>query len=76
MRYFKGKQFKIDINLVAFGYYCRFFLSYRDVSENLKEYDLFRSSLNNYALGSYIWKINPSNLEEENKKHLPVLENR
>ncbi|MCQ6530802.1 IS6 family transposase [Bacillus mycoides] len=37
MRYFKGKQFKQDIILVAVGYYCRFSLSYRDVSELLKE---------------------------------------
>ncbi|MEK4605484.1 IS6 family transposase [Bacillus sp. FSL L8-0099] len=37
MRCFKGKQFKKDIILVAVGYYCRFSLSYRDVSEILKE---------------------------------------
>ncbi|WP_255287384.1 IS6 family transposase [Bacillus pseudomycoides] len=37
MRYFKGKQFKKDIILVAALYYCRFSLSYRDVSEILKE---------------------------------------
>ncbi|OQR53527.1 hypothetical protein CDB3_29375 [Bacillus sp. CDB3] len=37
MRYFKGKQFKKDIIIVAVGYYCRFSLSYRDVSEILKE---------------------------------------
>lgn len=37
MRYFKGKHFKQDIILVAVGYYCRFSLSYRDVSEILKE---------------------------------------
>lgn len=37
MRYFKGKQFKKDIIVVAVGYYCRFSLSYRDVSEILKE---------------------------------------
>ncbi|MES1052361.1 IS6 family transposase [Bacillus thuringiensis] len=37
MRYFKGKQFKKDIILVAVGYYCRFALSYRDVSKILKE---------------------------------------
>jgi putative transposase len=37
MRYFKGKQFRKDIILVAIGYYCRFSLSYRDVSEILKE---------------------------------------
>ncbi|MED1270109.1 IS6 family transposase [Bacillus mycoides] len=37
MRYFKRKQFKKDIILVAVGYYCRFSLSYRDVSEILIE---------------------------------------
>ncbi|PFZ11514.1 IS6 family transposase [Bacillus pseudomycoides] len=37
MRYFKGKQFKKDIILVAVGYYCRFSLSYRDASGILKE---------------------------------------
>ncbi|MBZ8126081.1 IS6 family transposase [Bacillus thuringiensis] len=37
MGYFKGKQFKKDIILVAVGYYCRFSLSYRDVSEILNE---------------------------------------
>ncbi|PGP73602.1 IS6 family transposase, partial [Bacillus cereus] len=37
MRYFKEKEFKKDIILVAVGYYCRFSLSYRDVSELLKE---------------------------------------
>ncbi|OUB28162.1 IS6 family transposase [Bacillus thuringiensis serovar yunnanensis] len=37
MGYFKGKQFKKDIILVAVGYYCRFSLSYRDVPELLKE---------------------------------------
>ncbi|MCI0768594.1 IS6 family transposase, partial [Bacillus sp. TL12] len=31
------KQFKKDIILVAVGYYCRFSLSYRDVSEILNE---------------------------------------
>ncbi|PED40208.1 IS6 family transposase [Bacillus cereus] len=38
MRYFKGKQFKPDFILVAVGYYCRFSLSYRDVSEILNEH--------------------------------------
>ncbi|EJR89774.1 hypothetical protein IKG_06002 [Bacillus cereus VD200] len=37
MGYFKGKQFERDIISVAVGYYCRFSLSYRDVSEILKE---------------------------------------
>ncbi|MEC2867322.1 IS6 family transposase [Bacillus bombysepticus] len=37
MRYFKGKQFRKDIIVVAVGYYCRFSLSYRDISEILEE---------------------------------------
>ncbi|MEK4503879.1 IS6 family transposase [Bacillus sp. FSL R12-0069] len=37
MGYFKGKQFKKDIILVSVGYYCCFSLSYRDVSELLRE---------------------------------------
>ncbi|HDX9614700.1 TPA: IS6 family transposase, partial [Bacillus toyonensis] len=37
MRYFEGIQFKKDIILIAVGYYCHFSLSYRDVSEILKE---------------------------------------
>ncbi|MHA2890500.1 IS6 family transposase [Bacillus cereus] len=37
MRYFKRKPFKKDIILVAVGYYCRFSLSYRHVSEMLNE---------------------------------------
>lgn len=37
MGYFKVKHFKKDIILIAVGYYCCFSLSYRDVSEILKE---------------------------------------
>ncbi len=33
----KGKQFKQDIIIVAVDYYLRYNLSYRDVSENLRE---------------------------------------
>ncbi|PGW38502.1 IS6 family transposase [Bacillus thuringiensis] len=40
MGYFKGKQFERDIILIAVGYYCRFSLSYRDVSEILKEHGI------------------------------------
>ncbi len=40
MRYYKGKQFKKDIILVAVGYYYRFSLSIRDISEILKERDV------------------------------------
>ncbi len=55
MRYFKGKQFKKDIILVAFGYHCRFSLSYRDIYEILIErkieiiYTLYKR---NRSLGS------------------------
>lgn len=37
MRYFKGIQFKKGVIWVVIGYYCRFSLSYRNVSEILKE---------------------------------------
>lgn len=37
MAHFKGKQFKQDIIMVAVGYYLRYNLSYRDVSEILRE---------------------------------------
>lgn len=37
MSHFKGKQFQQDIIMVAVGYYLRYNLSYRDVSEILNE---------------------------------------
>lgn len=37
MTHFKGKQFKKDINTVAVGYYLRYNLSYRDVSEIMSD---------------------------------------
>ncbi|CDN39574.1 unnamed protein product [Bacillus thuringiensis DB27] len=37
MQYFKGKPLRMGIILVAWGYYYHFSLSYRDVSEILKE---------------------------------------
>ena len=37
MSHFKGKQFEKDIIMVAVGYYLRYDLSYRDVSEILNE---------------------------------------
>ncbi len=45
MRYFKGKEFKQDIILVAVGYHFRFSLSYRDVSENLVHFFRFGEHL-------------------------------
>ena len=35
MNHFKGKQFKKDVIIVAFGYYLRYNLSYREVQELL-----------------------------------------
>ncbi|EIP8244520.1 IS6 family transposase, partial [Enterococcus faecalis] len=35
MNYFKGKQFKKDVIIVAVGYYLRYNLSYREVQELL-----------------------------------------
>lgn len=37
MSNFKGKQFEKNIIMVAVGYYLRYNLSYRDVSEILRE---------------------------------------
>lgn len=37
MAYFKGKQFKQDIIMVAVGYYLRYNLSYLDILEILRE---------------------------------------
>ncbi len=50
MRYFKGKQLKKDIILVAVGYYCCFSLSYRDVSEILKEREVLMHPTTNMRL--------------------------
>jgi len=37
MTHFKGKQFKKDIIMVAVGYYLRYNLSYREVSEIMND---------------------------------------
>ena len=37
MNYFRYKQFNKDVITVAVGYYLRYALSYRDISEILKE---------------------------------------
>ena len=37
MNYFRYKQFNKDIITVAVGYYLRYALSYRDISEILRE---------------------------------------
>jgi putative transposase len=66
MRDLKGKQFKKDIILVAVGYYCRFSLSYRDVSEILKERGI---SVRPTTIMHWIHQYGPQ-LEEKVRHHL------
>ena len=40
MNYFRYKQFNKDVITVAVGYYLRYALSYRDISEILRERDI------------------------------------
>jgi transposase-like protein len=61
MNYFRYKQFNKDIITVAVGYYLRYALSYRDISEILRERGVFiiqRSTVvSEYAPILYqIWK--------------------
>ena len=37
MTHFKGKQFQEDIIMVAVGYYLRYHLNYREVSEIMSD---------------------------------------
>nr|WP_144508531.1 DDE-type integrase/transposase/recombinase [Bacillus mycoides] len=66
MRDLKGKQFKKDIILVAVGYYCRFSLSYRDISEILKERGI---SVRPTTIMRWIHQYGPQ-LEEKVRHHL------
>ncbi len=61
MNYFRYKQFNKDVITVAVGYYLRYALSYRDISEILSK----RSSFNGLPLGSRICPNFVSNLEEK-----------
>jgi len=50
---FKWKHYQPDIILIAVNYYCRFSLSYRDVSEILKERGVsVVPPYNNHAFGA------------------------
>ncbi len=49
--YFRYKQFNKDVITVAVGYYLRYALSYRDISEILKGTWCKRSSLNGSTVG-------------------------
>ena len=54
MNYFRYKQFNKDVITVAVGgYYLRYALSYRDISEILRKW-CKRSSFNSLPLGSRI----------------------
>ena len=63
MNYFRYKQFNKDVT-VAVGYYLRYALSYRDISEILRERGV-SSSFNGLPLGSRICPNFISNLEEK-----------
>jgi hypothetical protein len=65
MNYFRYKQFNKDVITVAVGYYLRYALSYRDISEILRERGGKRSSFNDLPLGSRICPNFISNLEEK-----------
>lgn len=63
MVHFKGKQFKQDIIMVAVGYYLRYNLSYRDVSEILRErgIDVCHTTVYRWVqeysqIAYYLWK--------------------
>jgi hypothetical protein len=66
MNYFRYKQFNKDVITVAVGYYLRYALSYRDISEiYFKGTWCKRSSFNGLPLGSRICPNFISNLEEK-----------
>jgi hypothetical protein len=65
MNHFRYKQFNKDVITVAVGYYLRYALSYRDISEILRERGVKRSSFNDLPLGSRICPNFISNLEEK-----------
>jgi hypothetical protein len=65
MNYFRYKQFNKDVITVAVGYYLRYALSYRDISEILRERGVNVPSFNGLPLGSRICPNFISNLEEK-----------
>ena len=68
MNYFRYKQFNKDVITVAVGYYLRYALSYRDISEILRTW-CKRSSFNTVGFKNMpqfqIWK----------KKHKKLITN-
>ena len=71
MNYFRYKQFNKDVITVAVGYYLRYTLSYRDISEILRE-RCKRSSFNGLPLGS---RICPILYQIWKKKHKKLITN-
>jgi putative transposase len=66
MNYFRYKQFNKDVITVAVGYYLRYALSYRDISEILRERGVnVHHSTVLLPLGSRICPNFVSNLEEK-----------
>ena len=71
MNYFRYKQFNKDVITVAVGYYLRYALSYRDISEILETW-CKRSSFNGLPLGS---KYAPILYQIWKKKHKKLITN-
>jgi transposase-like protein len=66
MNYFRYKQFNKDVITVAVGYYLRYALSYRDISEILRERGVNVHHSTGLPLGSRICpNFFISNLEEK-----------
>jgi transposase-like protein len=65
MNYFRYKQFNKDVITVAVGYYLRYALSYRDISEILRGRGVNVHHSTVLPLGSRICPNFISNLEEK-----------
>ena len=68
MNYFRYKQFNKDVITVAVGYYLRYALSYRDISEILRErgVNVHHSTIYRWVQEYALFYV--SNLEEKHKK--------
>ena len=60
MNYFRYKQFDKDVITVAVGYYLRYALSYRDISEILRErgFDVHHSTIYRWVQSMHLFSIN------------------
>ncbi len=70
MNYFRYKQFNKDVITVAVGYYLRYALSYRDISEILRERGV---NVHHSTVYRWVQEYAPnfiSNLEEKSIKKL------